>query len=286
MGFLKIIETLLNKKYPSLEKDNIGLILAITGLATSIGIMGIRYFIKYIKYDLFDLKLLHKKNQTFIPFIRNIILMGFLIFYLLLFSIYCTFIISFIPTLKEIINILVVVLLIVILLLILIILIDLSIYIIKKMCLKKPKKLKILSYLKTKITINSTTLISYYLVLTSTLLTINLMLDINLISIIKQEKSIKSVEFSDWFDILLFCILPPVTAFLYSYLTKNKYSFKLVEVLDKLPEDLDLYLDYFINENTSLFSSEDNKYKVIKKLVGEKQLYEVYLEVKKEDLNR
>ena len=101
MDFLKIIETLLNKKYPSLEKDNIALIIAITGLAVSIVIMGFNYFIKYIKYDLFDLKLLHKKNQTFIPFIRNLILVGLLTIIFFFLSLYITFIIINFPILER-----------------------------------------------------------------------------------------------------------------------------------------------------------------------------------------
>lgn len=76
--------------------------------------------------------------------------------------------------------------------------------------------------------------------------------------------------------ILLFA--PPIVSFIQSHLSKKRYQ--LIEVSKIQPVEYELFLDYFLNENTAVLTSSDELFKVIKINQNEEQIYEIYKLIK------
>lgn len=280
MNFYKSLETWLHNIFPFIDKDNITLILTIVGLVVPVILTGFNHFIKYINYDSFDLKLLHKKNQTFIPFIRNTFFIGILTIAFFIISFCFTLIVINISILENILAFIMLGIFLIIGISPIVYLIDPIIFIVKKFFTKNNPRFIISPYFKSKINKNPT---FFYIssIILITLITVTEMVVIHS-NMEKNENIFDVIKLSDCFFILVFCVFPSLILFMHTYLTKRKYFYNLIEVSNELPKQ-NLYLDYFLNDNTSVLYSEDKLYKVIKKSEGENQIYEVYEKIERKD---
>jgi len=271
MNLFNSLESWLVKYYPSIGKENIALILTLGISVGTIIVFGFKYLIKYNSFNSFDLKLLHKKNQTVIPFTRNTFLIGFFTILFLILNLFSAFIIIKTPLFEKILAYVMVVIFslfgIGIILSFLLFLIDWITFIAKKIT-KRNAEFTIYAYINSFKNKHSSILYNILVILTM-LLTITAMVVIHF-RIKDFEEPFSQIRPSEYLLIFIFCSFHPIILFMQTYDKKNNFFYKLIDVSTELPK-YNLYLDYFINDNTSLFTSEDNLNKVIKRSDREKR---------------
>lgn len=89
--------------------------------------------------------------------------------------------------------------------------------------------------------------------------------------------SVTTLEVSEYLILLILIILPTIILIMFTKYIPTRH--KLLKVTKEKP-NYELFLEYFINDDTSVLTNKDKTKRVIKKNVGEYHLYETYEVVK------